>query len=438
MNPELRRNLWLELTTHRLLAMPAVLLLVFGVIAGNTGPEWAANVYSTALGLLMLLVIFWGSRQASESVAEEVRSRTWDWQRLSSLTPWQVAWGKLWGATAFSWYGGIFCVAAILVTARSLPASRQVGWTLLAVFGAGLALQGAALAASLQAARKDSKLGQRMGTLVFLPALVVASVVFMRYDGAHFHGFTWFGATRDTIAFVALSALSFAGWGMLAAHREMSRELKMGRLPWAFPAFVVFLAIYISGFGDFQSGGMRSAFTFAGLIVSLVLTYYAIFAEHTTAMRLRRLVVHARAGRWRRALEDLPLWATALATAVVFAIAAAAFPHGFDASVPGKWIGGYPVAAVLFAARDLGILVFFALGARARRVEAATLLYLVLLWYVIPIFLAGVGLDAVAQLFQPFGQGGWAATGLGVAHAAIAWAAVGWRWRKANRALDAI
>ncbi len=438
MNPELRRNLWLELTTHRLLAMPAVLLLVFGVIAGNAGSDWAATVQATALGFLVLLVVFWGSRQASESVAEEVRSRTWDWQRLSSLTPWQMAWGKLWGATAFSWYGGLFCIAAMLATAGSLATSRQVGWSVLAVIGAGLAIQGAALAASLQAARKDSKLGQRMGTLVFLPALVVASVVFLRFDGEHFHGITWFGATRDMRAFIALSALAFAFWGMLAAHREMSRELKVGRLPWAFPAFVAFLAVYISGFGDFQAGGMRSAFTFAGLIVSLTLTYYAIFAEHTTAMRLRRLVVQARAGRWRRVLEELPLWATALATAIVFAIAAAAFPHSFDSSVPGKWIGGYPLAAVLFAVRDLGILVFFALGLRARRVEAATLLYLALLWYVIPIFLNGVGAEVAGKFFLPLGLGGWAATGVGAAHAAIAWAAVAWRWRRASRALDTI
>ncbi len=29
MNPELRRNLWLELSTHRLIAMPVVLAAVF-------------------------------------------------------------------------------------------------------------------------------------------------------------------------------------------------------------------------------------------------------------------------------------------------------------------------------------------------------------------------------------------------------------------------
>ena len=35
MNPELRRNLWLELSTHRLVAMPAVLFLVFVLFASR-------------------------------------------------------------------------------------------------------------------------------------------------------------------------------------------------------------------------------------------------------------------------------------------------------------------------------------------------------------------------------------------------------------------
>jgi drug/metabolite transporter superfamily protein YnfA len=432
MNPELRRNLWVELTTHRLLAMPAVLLLVFGVLASQAGREWPSTVSSAATGIFIVLVIFWGSRQASASVSDEVRNRTWDWQRLSSLTPWQMAWGKLWGATAFTWYGGLLCIATLLVASSGMPTPRTTGWLVLGLVSTGLTLQGAALAASLQAARKDSRLGQRVGTLILLPVAVAALFVFMSIVRGPFNNVTWFARQWEPVPFMAVSAAVFAAWSLLAAHREMSRELRVARLPWAYIAFIAFLATYVSGFGDFHSGGMRSAFIFAGLIVAVVLAYYALFAEHTTAIRLRRMSVHGRAGRWRRFAEDLPLWAPALLAVWLFAIAAVAFPHRFESSLPAKWIGGYPVAAALLATRDVGILVFFALAPRARRVEAATLLYIILLSYVVPMFLGGIGMDAVAKAFLPFGVGSWEAAGVMAAHVAIVGAAVAWRWRRYN------
>lgn len=434
MNPELRRNLWLELTAHRLLVMPAVLLLLFGVIGAQAGREWPERVTSTATAAFILLVFVWGSRQAGNSVGDEVRARTWDWQRLSALTPWQMAWGKLWGATAFTWYGGLLCIATMLVASGGMPTPRTTGWLIVGLVSGGLALQGAALAASLQAARKHSRLGQRIGALILLPVAAVSLFAFMTTMRGPFEQVTWFARPWNPVRFLALSAVAFAGWGLLAAHREMSRELRVRRLPWAHLAFIAFLATYVSGFGDFHSGGMRSAFVLAGLVVSVVLAYYALFAEHTTAIRLRRLAIHARARRWRRAAEELPLWATALAAVWLFALAAVSFPHRFEEGLPGRWIGGYPVAVALMVTRDLALLCFFALAPRPRRVEAATLLYIVLLSYVMPLFLHGAGLAAAARAFMPAGMASWPAAGVMAVHAALAMALVAWRWRRFERA----
>ena len=433
MNPELRRNLWIELTTHRLLAMPAVLLLVFGVLGANAGREWPERVTSTATAIFIVLVFVWGSRQASGSVTDEVRARTWDWQRLSSLTPWQMAWGKLWGATAFTWYGGLLCIGTMLIASGGMPTPRTTGWLILALVSGGLAIQGASLAASLQAGRKDSRLGQRVGALILLPVAAISIFAFMTTLRGPFEQITWFARPWNPVRFFALSAAAFALWGMLAAHREMSRELRVRRLPWAYIAFIAFLATYVSGFGDFHSGGMRSAFVLAGLVVAVVLAYYALFAEHTTAVRLRRVALHARTGRWRRLAEELPLWAIASIAVWLFAIAAVSFPHRFEANLPGKWIGGYPIAAALMVTRDVAILMLFALAPRARRVEAATLLYVVLLSYVVPVFLAGIGFPAAAKAFMPVGIGSWQAAGVMAAHVAVALALVAWRWRRTPR-----
>ena len=69
--------------------------------------------------------------------------------------------------------------------------------------------------------------------------------------------------------------------------------------------------------------------------------------------------------------------------------------------------------------------------ARCRRVEAATLLYIVLLSYVIPVFLSGVGLGGVAKFFLPYGLGSWQAAGVMAVHVALVAGVVAWRWRRA-------
>ena len=120
-NPEFRRNVWLELSPQRLILMPAVL----GIIA-------VLNIYlssdsrtenGTAHALLIsfsiigaLLVGAWGSFATLASINSEVAERTWDQQRLSALSPWQMAWGKLLGAGIYPWFGGLICAVIVLVS----------------------------------------------------------------------------------------------------------------------------------------------------------------------------------------------------------------------------------------------------------------------------------------------------------------------------------
>ncbi len=430
MNPELRRNLWLELTTHRLVAMPAVLLLVFALFFFTETENWRTALFGAATGVFVVLVHLWGTRQASDAVTDEVRERTWDWQRLSALTPWQMAWGKLFGATAFTWYGAAWCVIAMIATSIAYGIARTM-WLALVLVASGLAIHGGAMAASLQASRKDSRLGHRIGTALLLPALFGAAAFFAFATRAGASETRWFGRDYDAIVFTAVSVTLFAAWGVLGAYREMARELKLRQLPWAWPAFALFLAAYCAGF--FPSAvGAAPGFVMAGLFSTLGLTYYALFTDYMTAMTLRRLVARAGTGDWKYALQELPLWGTTLALAIPFAIVA---PWALAEALPfGSWprvITLFPLAMVLMAVRDAGIMVFFTLSKRPRRVEGVTMLYIVLLAWVIPGLLKVTGLGLLAALVMPFGSmGGWqAALAMGV-QAAIAWAGVAWRWRK--------
>ena len=136
LNPEFRRNLWLELTPQRLILMPIVLGLIFA-IGAQFDKHSDAAIALTANLVFGVLVVLWGCRRAAASVAGEVREGTWDWQRMSAITPWTMAWGKLLGSTAFVWYGGIICLAALAYAyaGRAAPSS-------IAIFVASTAMAG--------------------------------------------------------------------------------------------------------------------------------------------------------------------------------------------------------------------------------------------------------------------------------------------------------
>ncbi len=104
MNPELRRNLWLELTPRRLATMAIILALIFFAAGLSGGDDFRPA--SVAVVLYYFIVVIWGARNAALCVVGEIRERTWDLQRLSSLGAAEMTWGKLFGATAYNWYGG--------------------------------------------------------------------------------------------------------------------------------------------------------------------------------------------------------------------------------------------------------------------------------------------------------------------------------------------
>jgi hypothetical protein len=436
-NAELRRNLWLEFGLHRRLVAP----LVFGFFAAGSAPgeDWRAAVYPVAVTLAMLVLLVWGTRQASVAVLDEVRDRTWDLQRLSALGPWPMTWGKLAGSTVFPWYVGILCLAVVAATAPGAREAQSTGRLIVAIVAGAVALHGAALTSSLAAARQDPAGAHRSSTLALFGMLfVLVGIVSLMERAARGIPVRWYGWSLDQMTFIAGSALAFACWGVFGAWRAMCRELQVRTLPWAWPAFPVFVAAWLAGLAESGWFGGKRAFVAFGLAACVVATYVGLFTDLTTATVARRVLVRARAGQWRRALEELPVWPASLALAFVFALAAPWLYRSVGEEVAARaWtdlprIAAHaPLALVFLAARDCAILAFFAFAPRPRRVEAVTLLYIFLFSWLVPGVLAAMGLDDVAWLLMPLESVGRPAAAIVLgAQAAIAWAVVAWRWRR--------
>ena len=115
MNPELQRNLWLEASPFRLALIAGLVLLALA--ATSVAPRGLGTTSGVALALYWFFAVLWGTRSAALSVVAEIRERTWDSQKLSSIGPWEMVWGKLFGATAANWFGALLCLPFVLLPA---------------------------------------------------------------------------------------------------------------------------------------------------------------------------------------------------------------------------------------------------------------------------------------------------------------------------------
>jgi hypothetical protein len=433
-NPELRRNLWLELTLHRLIAMPVVLVMVFALVH-SASDDPATSVAVAAAWIAGLLLGVWGVRNAGDCVLEEVRARTWDAQRLSAIGPWAMTWSKLLGSVSFAWYGGLMALIVLL-------ASSPRGWSLSAPKVAAMILAGSVLAqagaclAGLAAARKG--LARRGGVGLWL--LIVVFVMVGPGVGLTLgreEGWQWWGNVYVRSTFALASAACFAAWAIFGLYRAMCTELQVRTTPWAFASFIVFLIAYMAGFWVVPDAGFQyvlHALVLSGVVVASTVTYLQLCSEETGVIVARRGQVRVVRGEWRRALEELPCWPVAYAMTAAASVTAALVLPDSPGDEGLRRLMAAPIPVFLLITRDVGIFLFFAFARQPRRVAAAAVFYLAMLYGVIPGLFAAVGWEAAAQLvLPPLIPSPGMAVAVAAVHAAVPIALLVRRWRSYRR-----
>jgi hypothetical protein len=190
----------------------------------------------------------------------------------------------------------------------------------------------------------------------------------------------------------------------------MRLELQMRNTPLAWPAFLVFLAIFVGGF-VYPQAGAAGAFL-SGAVAVAVGAYAAAFAEPADRVRLRLFASAVRRGDWARAKPMTPApIAPVLLTALLVAAAFIAAHGGTGADVRTE---SRQAAALLpFLLRDLGVIALFRFGPRPKRGDMSAVLALALLY-----LLSGVlgGTTWVLEGRATMGGAVW-----GLVQAAVVW-----------------
>ena len=290
MNPELRRNLWLELSASRMALMAGVLGLIFG-IAWLSAPEdgdrykTLATVGETLFGLIVGL---WGSFKAGRSVSDEIREKTWDFQRLSALSPASMMLGKLFGATAYVWFGGAITLGGVgygyAMTYGAGEAFAALGRLILL----GVFAHAVALAVSLAVVRRGRG-RDRVDAFVYTIAGIAAfqsAESATGVKGTLLRGFEeslppemaqpaavdWMGLALSSHgwAFLMLGALVL--WAVGTCWRLMRVELQAPANPVWFAGFLVVPTLLLAGRADtLVEGATVAYFLIHGLVLLTLL-----------------------------------------------------------------------------------------------------------------------------------------------------------------------
>ena len=448
MNPEFERNLWLEAAPRRIAGAAVILALIYGaagLVARSGDPRGLAMAFAAAGTVVYVACgLVWAAWAAGSSILDEVRARTWEFQRLSALTPWMMTWGKLFGAGALAWLAGATGLAALGVSVAALQGAGQalelvVGLIALAVF-----VQSCAMGAALIGVRKARAEGRAatggavvMGVVGGLILLSASSSSLplgaMRWSGGAPIGqidgppTVWWGLAIPALLFTSLSLCAFAAWGLVGAWRLMRLELQMRNRPWVWVAFLIFAAAWRAGLAP--EIGATAARAMTAALVFIAAAYVCAFVEPADAVRLRRFIADLRAGRWLHAAGLAPsaLFAVKLAALAIIVFDLLPQPFGMASPLPSA-VGA--LAALAFVIRDLGVIALFRFGPRAGRGDLTAVIALALLYWVGGL-LGGVFYGDVGRaLFSPLvADAAGVSLVSGVVQAGIAWSLAAQRLR---------
>lgn len=429
MNPEFRRQLWLQFSSTRLILLPVLLVACFTAVALSGADHVATALSITGATLFGLLVWGMGTLAAGASVMDEITERTWDQQRMSAMQPWAMTWGKLAGASAYGWYGGAFCllVAVPASVLAGQPSDQVLRLALAGILG-GLLLQAMLIAVNLQLAKVGGRMARRggMSGLLLLLLWGAGPLIGLVKETQ----LLWWGESFDGLNFALASLALFGACALGAAWRSMAEVLAVRQLPWGWPMLALVATIYLAGFAPEQRWRV---FGLTGLAICTGFTYVALLAEPQPRPLWQRVVTRLEAGQWRAALQQLPRWPTTLVLALPFSlliwytlspeVSSKAFGRF------GDYGGGHAVALVLLLARDCALALFLAFSPTGRRPVLGFWVLMGVLYGLVPWLLSGLHSRALSGLVQPLLTAGVESLVLAALHLALALGLLHWRWR---------
>jgi hypothetical protein len=390
LNAEFAKNVWMEFSIQRLIAMPIIIFIVMGLVASSDSSESTILLHYSAMAGYVLIGMLWGIKTSSESILDEYNDKTWDWQKMSILGAWKLTIGKLFGSTLYNWYGAAICWVIFMCTTNKFETEYMIGVYLIIIT---VMLHSLMLILSLQQVRKADGRTKIKSNQNYIIGIVLVSY-FLGIIFSFKENLTWYGITTEAGIMPVAAALFYCAWAVAGVYRTIRAELQYSDTPLWWFMFIITNIVFQYGF--FVKEGASGTLGFAaclGLmaIELLILCYILALSESKDIVNFRALFNALKEKRYKFLLQNSSLWMLTFPVAFLLAIIAFFFyllrnesSGGFSNDYYSTNDSAIMLALLFsifsFAIRDLGILLLLNFSGRSKRADAAMLVYLFILY----------------------------------------------------------
>lgn len=358
LGPEFHRQLWLRFSVLRLLFVPIALLCIVYCHYMIYDVDWSIILAERLVWVYVVLIGILGNHESANTMREEVRTNTWDMQRMTPQSPVSLIFGKIFGSTAFLWYAAI----PVLLTALALyhiqvlpvPAEDAPVYPLRthiktptvegSVYFLFFMIMGGVLAHALTflisfdgmvgKIETDPRNRRPRTVMAFLAGLSVSWVLLYRVGiqmmdrggdlGAAFRSLktiNWYNHEMPTENFLIIGVLFFTFWVFVGLYRLAKSEMMYPLTPLFWFLGVGSISLFLGGLafepgistrGSIFEDYRQYAFPFYIFTSTLAATYYAMFAAASDLRRYGRMREALYGGNWRKVFENLPQWMASL------------------------------------------------------------------------------------------------------------------------------
>ena len=449
-NPEFAKNIWMELSLQRLIAMPAIIFIIVLLIFTNMHREdeaWQTLHYASLSGFVIVGLI-WGIKTSADSIIDEYNDKTWDWQKMSIIGPWKLAFGKLFGSTIYNWYGALICWALFMYSSTYSPNPVNEYKTGILLIISMISLHGLMIVIALQMVRKNDGNKKMKSNRIFLVGFLFLGFFSRIFSlgllfNQTFIKLSWYSLTSNTTDIAIITAVFYCAWIIAALYRSMRAELQFTDTPVWWLLFLV--SNFIFHYGFFVSNptfstavGLATCFTIV-FLETLFMVYFLSLSESKDKVNFRILQNAIINKEYKHFFQNIPLWLTTLPITFLFGLLAVIF-LAFSPLTQEK-INFFMslkinnalyaflalIATMGFVLRDLGILLLLNFSARSKRADAAMIVYLLLLYILLPLLTSDLG---IASIFYPsMNAGAFAMVIFPVLEAVVVYIFVIGRWK---------
>lgn len=365
------------------------IVLIFKVNSGS-----GEGLFSLMVSMQALILLVFATQRVSISIAKERAERTWDFQRLTPLTSFEITMGKVLGAPLFAyflfsailpWVGVAFFIDETAGIRDLYLLYGFIASTFVLVLGLGMMASAFTEGPNSASAGGGGAIIGFIGFIMLMPALQG-----LRENTGG--SLSFYTVSIQPEYFRMFSALIFGAWALTCAQWRVGLDLLERKRLWRFPAFLLFLSWYLLGIlPEARDGARNDPSMLVALAVPILFVYIAAFINSSGIDHWRRWRYTEGAGGW---LDHVPVWVAGLVSIGLIALLMALVSP--FSGIHDRYLVLFPA----FLGRDLFFLQWCRLT-KTRRPETMAVAFLTLAYFVPPLFLAGLQLLDHSYLFFP-------------------------------------